>query len=164
DFSGEIKTTLLQEGAPNEVAAGWDAGFRAAWKLWADAVTIPGLPWYPTFSVVPSSSASASQNVPTPLGMLVSGKVAEMAPTMLLQRIRTAIGPLAMTTDAGNAITSFATTISTKFAAFQLVGMVTNVQAKGPVPTYDPPTVPFGPVVKGTCWGLNVLGLAASSF
>lgn len=164
DFQGAIKSALLQAGAPNEVATAWDSGFRAAWWLWASNVTIPGLPWYPTFDLVPSSAATATQNPPTPLGLLVSSKVAEMSPALLAARIKYAIAPAQVTPAADAAITSFAATMSTKFAAFLLIGMVTNVQGSGNVPSYDPPKVPAGKVVNGTCSGLNVLALAASSF
>jgi hypothetical protein len=163
DFEEKVKSALLQTGAPTAVATAWDAAFRAAWWIWANAVTIPTLPWYPLFEAYPGAEASAQQNAPTPLGLLYSTSVAEMSAASLTNRIMLAIGSTAQTTAAATAINSFATTIGTKFAAFQLLGIVTNVQASGTVPTYDPPAMPAGKVI-GTCSGLNVLALAANSF
>ena len=161
DLIGEVGTRLIQAGAPFAIATAWHSAFAAAWRAWVMNLTVPGLPWYPAFALWPTSSAPAMANVVTPVGMLVSSGALELAPTVLANRIKTALGTAGTSTQASAAITTFATAFAARAAAYQVGGTVSTVFGSGTVPSLDPPSVPAGPVM-GTCSGSQIFN--AQSF
>jgi hypothetical protein len=155
DLVGEVGTALTQAGAPVEIATAWHSAFAAGWHAWVQNLTVPGLPWYPTFALWSTSSAPATSNVITPVGALVSTGAAELTPLVLASRIKTALGAAGTSTQASAAITTFATAFAARVAAYQLIGTVSNVLGSGTVPSLNPPSVLAGPV-KGTCSGTQI--------
>lgn len=121
------------------------AGVSEAWEGYIHSVTVPGMPWYPSFAAVPAPMAPPTPNVPSPLITL---------PQQSAKRVQSA---------AEDAITRKAKSLSgaeliAKAIAAGLgmalpiwVGSVVirNVLGKGPVPAFAPPYVPVGPVVMG---------------
>lgn len=156
-FDGRIRTALLAGGAPQGIANAWDTAFQNAWTDWANAVTIPGLPWYPAFALYPDSLAPPTANVPTPLGLMISVNTLAMAPQTISLRIRGAIGAPATAEDAHQSIDAFGSHIAARLVAFLVKAPVVNVMGSGPVPSFAPPLVPAAPVSGGRCSGSNVL-------
>jgi hypothetical protein len=155
-FGLRIRSALVAEGAPSDLANAWDQAFTAAWQSWASAVTIPGLPVFPSFSAAPGPQAPPTAGVPMPLVSMVSGGLADMSPPALASRVTNAIGLDATSSDAGTAISSFAALVGARFAAYLPQAHV-MMEGSGPVPSYNPPTTLIGPVEGGTCEGTNVL-------
>lgn len=164
-FEGRVAQNLVAAGAPAGVAAAWNNAFQAAWIAWASAVTIPSLPWYPSLALVSGPVGGPIASVPTPLAGLPSAGAAQMLGSSLKASILTALQPVSGN-DPGRdeAVTYFADFVSMHFAIMMQQAVVVNVMGGGPVPTYDPPAIPAGPVVGGTCSGGPVIPNAGVTF
>lgn len=152
-LSGRVEKALRKAGAPGSVAKAWDAAFVASWTTWAKGVTLPGLPWYPSFSAYPGAEAPPTPNVPSPLGTLVSRGVGAMSPRGLSSAVSGKIGDAASEPGAAAAIQSFAADLGGRFSTCMASCNVMTVLGSGPVPGYKPPFVSTAPVVDGACWG-----------
>jgi hypothetical protein len=117
-----------------------------AWRLFQASVRVPGLPWYPSFAVVPAPQAPPTPNVPTPLAACTfdGGTYARAAVAAGLKRRLSNPAP-----DVGAFFEAIAEGFQTAVVTWLPAQMVTNVLGKGPVPTFAPPYVPTGPVVGG---------------
>lgn len=156
-FDGAIAQSMIEAGAPAEVAQALAAAFEDAWTEWADNVMIPKLPFYPAFAAWPGESAAPMLNVPFPLTALAdpaNTKVGEMAATALGERIDNAI--VSTSTAMQTALESFATALGDRFSTMLESKTVQSVFGWGPIPTYIPPYSVVGPVV-GHCAGVGVL-------
>lgn len=161
-FSGAVGAALKRAGASDTIVRGWDRAMTDAWVAWASKVTLPGLPMYPAFAAVPMASAPPMPNIPFPLELAVSPRLAEMSPRALAQRLTASLGrAAARNRQADVAIKRFGNSVGAAFATCLATCQVMQVMGKGPVPTFAPPKVPVGPVVGGTCSGGRV---DASSF
>jgi hypothetical protein len=136
-------------GPAREMANGIAEGFSDCFFLWQDAVTVPGLPWYPAFVAWPGPAAPPTPNITMPLTSCVSSKVSKLLhATEIADAIEQALpASLSGETDFINRVaTGLALGASMWLPAVQ----VTNVLGFGPVPTFAPPYVPVGSVVMGT--------------
>ncbi len=150
DLKTQLKSSMLTQNLPSDIADKWASAVSEAWKLWQDFVTVPSLPWYPTFAAFPGKNAPPTANVPTPLITLVSSKIAEFEPNTLKARIKNKLGIAANQPGADAAITQYVTKTSTAFGVWLASQQVMLVMGKGPVPSFNPPLVPVGPVVRGS--------------
>ena len=117
-----------------------------AWELFQRSVSVPGLPWYPSFVAIPSSQAPPTPNVPMPLAALTySPGTFTSASTLagMKRRLSTA------TADATRFFEAIAEGFQLAVSTWIPSQPVSNVLGKGPVPTFAPPYVPTGPVVMG---------------
>jgi len=117
-------------------------GVGKCWDEWADNVQIPGLPLYPAFAVVPVPVAPPMPNLPIPLLLCPSTKLASMTPDKLSKAMSDALGG-GSAQHHGLLFDSLGKGIGTVFLAWLGTTMVTNMIGTGPVP------VPYGPVVNG---------------
>lgn len=145
-----IEALVLQR-AP----AGWDAYNRAIaagvhnqFQSYANQVSVPGLPWYPSFAAFPGPFAPPTPNVPCPL-MAISAvalrHLREAAITdMIWNKMPTPKPP------CGKEV-ALAIAHGVEKAVFAWMGAqrVMLVLGKGSVPSFAPPYVPVGPVVGG---------------
>jgi len=159
NFVGLVMQALLQAGAPEAIARDWDAAFKSSWDLWATNVTIPNLPWYPSFAAWPGPVAPPTPNTPLPLSALASSKTTAMTPPFLAGTIQTKLGTVANHPDAKNAILSFAGDLGARFGQCMAGCMPINVMGSGPIPSFAPPVAPAGPVAGGTCSGGAIHGI-----
>ncbi len=150
-FDGNIETRLKRAGAPDELAEAWQSEFEEAFLSWSDFLTIPSLPLYPTFGAFPGPVAPPTQNVPLPVMALASSRANEMSSKGLEARLSKAL-PGTGAAGARAAIGSFSVEFGTKFANFLSTAIVVNLLGTGPVPSFDAPKVPVGPVVGGECF------------
>jgi peptidoglycan hydrolase-like protein with peptidoglycan-binding domain len=139
-------------GDDRAIAVAAAQGIGANFAAWQDNVTVPGLPWYPTFVAVAAPVAPPTPNVPTTLGALISGGLGKMTDTNLLQAaMASAAGP-SLRERAKPAFAAIAPQIALHFTGKILTTIVKGVLGSGPVPTFQPPMVPAGPVVNGTAF------------
>ncbi|MEO8595654.1 MAG: hypothetical protein ABI759_20210 [Candidatus Solibacter sp.] len=122
-------------------------GFQMQWKMVASSVRVPGLPWYPGFVAVPSPQAPPMPNVPTPFSALVQDNSA-MDPSSLKVAMKSCLS--GNVDFADEFFDSLSTGLQLGFGIWKGSQMVTNVLGNGPVPSFAPPYVPVGPVVKGS--------------
>lgn len=144
-----IKAKMKSRGATEEAADRFAASVAEAWKLWHEALRVPGLPWYPAFASFPGAKAVPTPNAPTPLAALASPQAPQLLPPALKGRILAALGALGQQPGAAQAADQFAQRFGGRFVAWQVTVVVTGVIGSGPVPSYRPPFVPAGPVVGG---------------
>jgi len=152
DLAPIIRTYMLNNEAPPEVADVFADSIGGAWKAWQDYVTIPGLPWYPAFAAWQGPQAPPTPNIPTPLISLVSSRMSELtSPKQMSARITARLSETGLASPEASAeIQQFSEQISLSFTIWLSSARVHLVLGQGPVPSYAPPPVPTGPVVGGT--------------
>jgi hypothetical protein len=126
-------------------------GVSEQFKAWQDWVTVPGLPWYPAFMACNGRKAGPRPNVETRLGGCASARVTEMRSDSLKAKILARLdgGIRKKYRVTGQLVEVIARAIAARFAHWLANQPVANVMGEGPVPTYSPPFVPAGPVVRG---------------
>ncbi len=141
-----IMPSMLGTGVPARIVVAFAMGAGQAWDEWASSVTVPGLPWYPSFAAVPSSVAPPAPNIPTPLAALTGKRLTAGAVGAAITKM------LPPTKDPGQdaAVIDFAAWFAETFRNMLQTTMVVNVLGTGPVPTFAPPYVPVGPVIGGS--------------
>src|SRR5262249_26254002 len=125
------------------------AGVSRCFKDWQDQVTVPGLPWYPTFAAVAAPAAIPTANIPMPLIACISGAAGALtAPGAMKAAIPGAFKGNDRHSDAFIAAVEAALCVA--FLMWLPQQQVMQVIGQGPVPAYNPPTVPAAPVVAGS--------------
>ncbi len=122
------------------------AGLGGAWLQLANSISVPGLPWYPSFAAVPSPVAPPTPNVTMPVAVLTMAK--SVVSKALLKNAMIAKDP-AGSRDHQILYEALGEAFEQAFQFWTATSMVTNVMGTGPVPTFAPPYVPVGPVVGG---------------
>ncbi|MEO2167133.1 MAG: hypothetical protein ABGY42_03255 [bacterium] len=140
----------LSGKVPDQIASRLARAISDAWAAWQSGVTVPSLPWYPAFTTYPGPQAPPMPNLPTPLASLVSTRIFELSPPQISSRLKGRLGSSADQPGANQAISLFATKFAHQFSMWSASAQVTLVMGRGPVPTYNPPHFPIGPVVGGT--------------
>ncbi len=111
-------------------------------------MSVPGLPWYPSFAAFPSREAPPTPNVPCPVMAL--GKPANFVTASALKSRMVSKLQSAEPQWAAELFDAIAFAFERCFQPWLASTIVTNVLGSGPVPTFAPPYVPIGPVVGGT--------------
>jgi hypothetical protein len=122
-------------------------GMERQWSALANSVTVPGLPWYPTFTAFPAPMAPPTPNIPTPFIALPHDAMATSVQNLKTAMCSVLHGSLAYHTEFFDSI---ATGLQLPLQMWKASQMVALVLGRGPVPTFAPPYVPVGPVVGGT--------------
>lgn len=159
-FGPIIRSKLTASQAPGNIARAWGDAFHDAWSAWQSQLTIPGLPLYPSFAAVPAPQAPLTPSPPLPLGQLPSTGRAAMNEPSLAQRVIGRLGSDGASGVAQNAVKAFAADIAARFEAFLGKAVIVNIMGSGPVPNFQPPMAPVGPVVNGSCQGGQLTGVA----
>lgn len=119
-------------------------------KQWQDFVTVPGLPWYPMFLAVGAPLAPPTPNIPMPLMVCVSQNFSKLAsPSQLESGIRSNLPSEFKIAEMDMFIYMLSVSIMSYFVQWMGSQNVMMVMGMGPVPTFNPPYVPVGPVVNG---------------
>jgi hypothetical protein len=121
-------------------------GISAAWLQTQRSVSVPGLPWYPSFAAFPGPMAPPMPNIPSPFLALTQDMSATTAPALKLSMQNNLTGRPEF---AAELLDSIASSFSMAITTWRPMQMVMLVLGKGPVPTFAPPYVPVGPVVGG---------------
>ena len=156
DFSQAVAKSLLESGAPSDVAE----AFARAWESWHG--------WAASYSLfvpdaIPSFGAVAAPEAPeTPVEplQLRDGSAPDRI-WMTEESQRAGLSELlarrASDPAARDGIARFARWYASSFDKWFEEAILVNLVAKGPVPSLAPPYVPVGPVVKGFAFGSSVL-------
>jgi hypothetical protein len=128
------------------VADAVDINFRQ----WQDAVTVPGLPWYPMFVAVPAPFAPPTPNIPMPLMVCVSQNFSKLAsPVQIENQIKAHLPNDYQIAEMDMFIYTVTVHLTNYFVSWLSSQNVMMVMGMGPVPTFNPPYVPVGAVVNG---------------
>jgi len=117
------------------------------WENWQRSVSVPGLPWYPSFASFPGPLTPPTPNVPVPLAVLLQNSILLNSTQLKIEMMARYGGDNEWPNELFEAV---ATGMERAFQVWGSSQNVTNVMATGPVPTFAPPYVPVGPVVGGT--------------
>jgi hypothetical protein len=135
---GDMMSRLAGK-VPDDVARKFTDGVNAAWQKWAAGVTVPGLPWYPSFTAVWAQTATPTPNIPMPLVAHVSANAGALTSrSELADSVRHAFGAQADEAATSRAIDRLAQLLSSRFVQWQSESMVTQVLGTGPAPNYKP--------------------------
>lgn len=118
------------------------------WQSYQSSLKVPGLPWYPAFAAVSAPVAPPAPNTPVPVVALTQ-VTAPVAKAALKQSMIANFGD-AQGHYHQELFDAVADAFAQCFQTWQTTTMVTNVLGTGPVPSFNPPWVPVGPVVGGT--------------
>lgn len=143
-FENTIRGVMRRADVEPAVTDAVAATIWQAWKLWADGVTIPGLPWYPAFFAWPAPVAPPMPNVPTPLIVCASATLDAMSPGRLAGSLRGRLGANAHRAGSSAAIDSFASAFHAAF--MQWLAMANVMLAFGAGTAAVGPLVPVQPV------------------
>lgn len=117
------------------------------WLAYTATIKVPGLPWYPAFTAVPSPIAPPVANIPNPVIALTQVTAGVSANALKNMMIGMHGDPTAQYhKEVYDAICD---AFEKMFMVWQTSTMVTKVMGTGPVPTFAPPVMPAGPVVAG---------------
>lgn len=117
------------------------------WLAYTATIKVPGMPWYPAFTAVPSPIAPPVPNIPCPVAALTQVDVSIQASTMKNLMIAQYADPIAMYHK--ELFDCVCDAFEKMFMMWKVSTMVTKVIGTGPVPTFAPPVCPAGPVVAG---------------
>ena len=153
----DIKSWILQspgvynmQGDERLFAHAVAEGVATNFKQWQDMVTVPGLPWYPMFVAVAAPFAPPTPNIPMPLMVCVSQNFSKLAsPSQLELSINSGLPESLRTAEANTFIYMLSVHLVNYFISWLTAQNVMMVMGMGPVPTFNPPYVPVGPVVNG---------------
>lgn len=128
------------------VADSVDANF----KQWQDTVTVPGLPWYPMFVAVAAPFAPPTPNIPMPLMVCVSQNFNKLAtPSQIETVIKAHLPGEFNIAEMDMFVYVVSVYLVNYFVSWMSAQNVMMVMGMGPVPSFNPPYVPVGPVVNG---------------
>jgi len=145
---------FILQSAPTTGALGWALQYSAAiatgvdvrWNEFQRSFSIPGLPWYPAFAMIPSPVAPPTPNVPTPL-VACSNNFFMIESVMIRDTIKQKLGAPGPFSD--QLFEAIAAGFSQAVRLWFPIQMITQVKGTGSVPTFAPPFVPAGPVING---------------
>jgi hypothetical protein len=119
-------------------------------KQWQDFVTVPGLPWYPMFVAVAAPFAPPTPNIPMNLSVCVSQNQNKLiSPTQIENAIKVKLPREFLISELDTFYYPLAANIANNFATWLFSQQIMMVMGMGPVPTFNPPYAPVGPVVNG---------------
>jgi hypothetical protein len=82
-YPGLSKMTPMQRKFAESITL----GFSQAFTLWQSTVTVPGLPFYPAYAVMPPGPAVPQPNIPQKLIACVSPNLAAIAAPTIMQQL-----------------------------------------------------------------------------
>ena len=156
---GKLVGPALGPRILSQAPPGWEPysraiaiGIQNQLMSFCDNVRVPGLPWYPAFAAFPGPMAPPTPNVPTPLAAIGTAGAHYLKENGIATAI---INKYSKAKPAcGDEVAKAIANGVEQASLIWLVGtMVTGVMGAGDIPTYAPPYVPVGPVVRGVATG-----------
>jgi len=152
DIGSRVVQILVGAQVPREIAAALAKVLATAWNDWASGFQIELPKAYPTFAAFPGRSAPPTPSaIEPPLSHGTSaGEVSLKAP-FLANKLSSAL-QLYSTLVQGSrdhALQSLANWVDTSFSEWRNIVKLVGLMGRGGVPTFAPPYVPVGPVLRG---------------
>jgi hypothetical protein len=136
-------------GSLSPVGKAIAGGVRKALRQFQDSVSVPGLPWYPTFLSFSGPAAPPTASVPHPFAAL-GGQYSFLSAGMLKSYMSMEFRGSVLFSE--ELFTAFASELEAAFSLWRNSQIVLNVMGSGSVQNYDPIISPSGPV-RGTASG-----------
>jgi len=133
--------------ADRDIGLAAASGISSSFASLQSSISVPGLPWYPSFANYPAPVAPPTPNVPTPLMMLV-GRPGAVGAGSLADAMDSAYQG---SDPAASAIFgAIASQLAPYFIGWIGSTSIRNVLGTGTVPMYAPPVILSGPVLHGS--------------
>jgi hypothetical protein len=153
DIGKRMYDLLSAYQVPPAVSTPIASVLAASWQEWAAGYQMQITGAYPALAAVPAPSAPATKASVSPLLSQgnSAGEVSLKAPlltsrliaTLRAQRLDPGLG------SPDQAMQALASWVEASFNQWKAGVRVTSLEGRGPVPTYAPPYVPVGPVIRG---------------
>jgi hypothetical protein len=138
-------------GEDKQVGRAVSKGVSKNFNLWKQHVTVPGLPWYPSFIAYPGPYAPPTPNVPTPLMSCFSSRLDKITDPMQLKSSIWNELPGELKNPAMEGfVLGLAFKISNYFLSWIASQQVMLVMGMGPTSGFVPPFKPVGTVTNGS--------------
>lgn len=120
-------------------------------QMWKNSLLVPGMPWYPAFNFFPAPMAPPMPNIPTPLMALPAAQKSRLTnASSIAQDIMQDLPSELQNGSNAALVQGLAIQVANYFNIWFLTAYVTDVIGYGPVPGFQPPFSPGGPVLKGS--------------
>jgi hypothetical protein len=155
---GNIESTIVQKltgsQVPAEISRALAKELAAAWHDWAAGFQIRIPAAYPSFAAFPGPMAPPTPAATGPVALSngsSSGEAGLRAP-ILANKLSSAVKLYAGKVGGGapdQALKKLASWVEISFTEWKSMAKMGGVTGKGPIPTFAPPYVPVGPVLRG---------------
>ncbi len=157
DFRQGVDDALLKAGAGEDVAAALSGVAWEGWRGWSSSYSLSLPDGVRAFAAVPGPEAPSTTLEPMRLhdGSAL-GRIG-MSADAQSEALRRLLAQHLNEPGAADAIDRYTRWYEKSFDKWFQHAIVENLVAKGPVPSFAPPYVPVGPVVRGDVSGTAVL-------
>jgi len=135
---------------PADIRRRLATGVANNFKQWQDHVTVPNLPWYPTFDAYPAPMAPPMPNLIMPLSTCTSSQLSAIYnATEFKSAFKSSFRNMRVSEEVESALESLSFSLALGFIIWLSSAQVTQVMGYGPIPTWHPLFAPIGPVMNG---------------
>ena len=154
NVESRVVQKLIGSQVPPEISRALAKELGAAWNGWALGFQVQIPSAYPSFAAFPGPAAppTPAASGPVPLSNGSSAGESGLKALVLANRLYAAVRPYANKVSGGpadQALRNLAAWVDSSFAEWKSMAKLVGLQGKGPVPTFAPPYVPIGPVLRG---------------
>jgi hypothetical protein len=147
-FSDAIIDEIFGVGVPAEIAVAFGGGVWSGWEQWTSTFNGTFSNAFPSFVSFPGPSAPPTPAIPLPVVSAAADRE-KLTAEELEPQILSLFGEWKEDSEAQKAVEGFARWFDESFTKATAAGRIENLMGQGPVPTYNPPQVPVGPVENG---------------
>jgi hypothetical protein len=147
-FSDAITEEIYAAGAPAQVAVAFAGGVWSGWEHWSSTFSGTFNNAYPSFVSFPGPSAPPTPAIPLPV-ISADADRSKLTAEEIGSKIISFLGEWKEDPAGQKAVEEFARWFDESFTKVLAKGKIDNLMGQGPVPTYNPPQVPNGPVKDG---------------
>jgi hypothetical protein len=147
-FSDAISDEITETGAPFQVAVAFSGAIWSGWEQWTSTFSGTFEGAFPSFVSFPGPSAPPTPSIPLPV-ISADADDEKLTAEEIETNILNMLGEWGEEEGAKEAVEEFAQWFDERFTEAVAKGTIQNLMGRGPVPTYNPPQVPNGPVENG---------------
>jgi hypothetical protein len=147
-FSDVIMGEVVAEGASTQIAVAFAGAVWQGWKHWMSTFSGTFSNAFPSFVSFPGPSAPPTPVIPLPV-ISAEADREKLTAEELESQILALFGEWKDDPEAKKAVEEFAQWFDVSFTKAVAKGRIENLMGRGPVPTFNPPEVPNGPVEGG---------------
>jgi hypothetical protein len=147
-FSDAITEEIYAAGAPAQVAVAFAGGVWSGWEHWCSTFSGTFDNAYPAFVSFPGPSAPPTPAIPLAV-ISANADRDKLTAEGIASKIISLLGEWKEDPEGQKAAKEFARWFDDCFTKVLAKARIENLMGSGPVPTYNPPQVPVGPVEGG---------------
>jgi len=147
-FSKAIIDEIMALDVPIQIALAFAEPVWSGWEFWSLTFTVSCPNAFPSFVNFPGPSAPPTPAVPISV-LSATADREKLTAENLKSRITSRLEKWKDDPEAQKAVEDFAQWFDESFTKAVIKARIENLMGRGPVPAYNPPRVPIGPVVNG---------------